>query len=261
MSQWATAVLWGSAAAVASTQVPSLSSRWRKVPVTPGVRRRMLDAVGHVAGTTDGLRSVLRDQIIATSVTLAVAAGLLVWNFSALNVVFAVVLVVAAWQVPLVVARAREKKRREEFDLELSDALGEMIMGVEAGLTLETVMNLYAQRRRTSLATEFADVLDRINLGDSRLVALERFRERTPTPGVVSFVSAVQQHQKLGTPLATVLRRQRDSTSRRRRQAVEEYSAKLSLKMVFPTVFCILPVLMIVVVGPAIIRLVQTLGS
>jgi tight adherence protein C len=65
----------------------------------------------------------------------------------------------------------------------------------------------------------------------------------------------------LGTPLATVLRRQRDSSSRRRRQAVEEHAAKLSLKMVFPTVLCILPVLMIVVVGPAIIRLVQTLGG
>jgi tight adherence protein C len=178
-----------------------------------------------------------------------------------LNVVFAVLLVAAAWQVPLIIARSREKKRREEFDLELSDALGEMIMGVEAGLTLEAVMGLYAQRRRSSLADEFSSVLDRINLGDSRLAALERFRERTPTPGVVTFVSAVQQHQKLGTPLATVLRRQRDSASRRRRQAVEEHAAKLSLKMVFPTVLCILPVLMIVVVGPAIIRLVQTLGG
>ena len=261
MSQWVPAVLWGSAAAVVVSRAPSLTSRWRRVRVAPGVRRRMIDAVGHVAGTADGLRSVLRNQIIAAAGTLAIVTVLFVWNFSVLNLVFALVLVAAAWQTPLIVARAREKKRREEFDLELSDALGEMIMGVEAGLTLETVMNLYAQRRRTSLATEFAAVLDRINLGDSRLAALERFRERTPTPGVVSFVAAVQQHQKLGTPLASVLRRQRDSTSRRRRQAVEEYSAKLSLKMVFPTVLCILPVLMIVVVGPAVIRLVQTLGS
>jgi tight adherence protein C len=221
----------------------------------------MIDAVGHVRGTTEGLRSVLRDQFISAAATLALVTGLLVWNFSVLNLIFAMVLVAAAWQIPLIVARSREKTRREEFDLELSDALGELIMGVEAGLTLEAVMNLYAQRRRTSLATEFAFVLDRINLGDSRSAALERFRERTPTPGVAAFVSALQQHQRLGTPLATVLRRQRDSSSRRRRQAVEEHAAKLSLKMVFPTVLCILPVLMIVVVGPAIIRLVQTLGG
>lgn len=261
MSQWAPAVLWGSAAALAVTRMPSVATRWQDVRVAPRIRSRMLDAVGHVRGTSEGLRSVLRDQIVAAGLSIAAVAVLLAWNFSAINLVFAVLLVAAAWQTPLIVARAREKKRREEFDLELSDAMGEMIMGVEAGLTLETVMSLYSQRRRTSLATEFADVLDRINLGDSRLDALERFRERTPTPGVSAFVAAVQQHQKLGTPLAAVLRRQRDSTSRRRRQAVEEYSAKLSLKMVFPTVFCILPVLMIVIVGPAIIRLVQTLGA
>ena len=261
MSQWAPAVLWGTAAVVVAGRVPSLADRWRGVRVAPAFRSRMIDAVGHVRSTNEGLRSVLRDQIVSTTVTLIVVMILLVWNFSVLNVVFAVLLVAAAWQVPLIIARSREKKRREEFDLELSDALGEMIMGVEAGLTLEAVMGLYAQRRRSSLADEFSSVLDRINLGDSRLAALERFRERTPTPGVVTFVSAVQQHQKLGTPLATVLRRQRDSASRRRRQAVEEHAAKLSLKMVFPTVLCILPVLMIVVVGPAIIRLVQTLGG
>ena len=46
---------------------------------------------------------------------------------------------------------------------------------------------------------------------------------------------------------------------RRRQQADEEYAAKLSLKMIFPTVFCILPVLLIVVVGPAIVRLMDVL--
>jgi tight adherence protein C len=261
MNQWGPAVLWGAAAAVLVGRMPSLSTRWKGVRVAPAIRSRMIDAVGHVRGTTEGIRSVLRDQLVSSTITLVAVTILLVWNFSMLNLVFGVLLVAAAWQVPLIVARAREKKRREEFDLELSDALGEMIMGVEAGLTLESVMSLYSQRRRTSLATEFSYVLDRINLGDTRLAALERLRERTPTPGVSAFVSAVQQHQKLGTPLATVLRRQRDSASRRRRQAVEEYAAKLSLKMVFPTVLCILPVLMIVVVGPAIIRLVQTLGG
>jgi tight adherence protein C len=117
---------------------------------------------------------------------------------------------------------------------------------------------VYAQRRTTTLAAEFAHVLDRINLGSTRIAALEEFCERTPTPGVRSFVSAVQQNQKLGTPLAAVLRQQGETTRRKRRQAVEEHASKLSLKMIFPTVFCILPVLLIVIVGPSIIRLIET---
>jgi tight adherence protein C len=72
------------------------------------------------------------------------------------------------------------------------------------------------------------------------------------------FVSAVQQNQRLGTPLAAVLRQQSRTARRRRQQAVEEHAAKLSLKMVFPTVVCVLPVLFIVIVGPAVIRVIQS---
>lgn len=259
MTSMMTAAMWGSAAAIVIHRMPPVPQRWRRNLVTPGLRTKMLDAVGSVRGNSEGLRSVLRQQIIATSVALVAGVALLIWLFSWTNLVLAFVVVAAAWQIPLVVARAREKHRRESFDLELSDALGEMVMGVEAGLTLEGVMNLYSQRHRTSLGSEFAYVLDRINLGETRMVALREFHERTPTPGVRMFVAAVQQNQRLGTPLASVLRRQGKTARRQRRQAVEEYSAKLSLKMIFPTVFCILPVLMIVIVGPAIIRLVESL--
>jgi len=164
----------------------------------------------------------------------------------------------AGWQIPLIRARSREELRRKRFDLELSDALGEMVMGVEAGLTLEAVMNLYARAHQTELSREFSRVIDLVGLGSTRSAALEEFRTRTPTPFVSMFVSAVQQNQRLGTPLATVLRQQGRTARRRRQQAVEEYAAKLSLKMIFPTVFCVLPVLLIVIVGPAVIRVIES---
>jgi tight adherence protein C len=133
-----------------------------------------------------------------------------------------------------------------------------MVMGVEAGLTLEAVMNLYSQTYDSDLGREFLRVLDLIKLGSTRLEALEVFRSRTPTNFVSTFVSAVQQNQRLGTPLAAVLRQQSRTARRRRQQAVEEHAAKLSLKMVFPTVVCVLPVLFIVIVGPAVIRVIQS---
>lgn len=157
------------------------------------------------------------------------------------------------------VARLGVERRRTEFDVELIDALGEMVMGVEAGLTLDAVLAHYSDRHDTPVGREFRNLLDRIRLGTSRRDALREFVERNPTAGARSFVSAVEQNQTLGTPLAGVLRQQAATERRRRRQAVEEKAAKLSLKMVFPTVFCVLPVLLIVVVGPAIIRLVDTL--
>lgn len=231
----ASSVMFGSAAALLAGGVVRIPERTFRFPL--GERRR---------------------QFIAVTVAAIVAVVLVLANPTALGIVAAVLLVAGAWQVPLILTRSREQRRRQQFDIELSDALGEMVMGVEAGLTLEGVMNVYAQRRSTTLAAEFSHVLDRINLGATRIAALEEFSERTPTPGVRSFVSAVQQNQKLGTPLAAVLRQQGETTRRRRRQAVEEHASKLSLKMIFPTVFCILPVLLIVIVGPSIIRLIET---
>ena len=203
--------------------------------------------------------NVRRECIFASTVSGIVAFLLFLPQRNATGLAALAALPAAGWQVPLVLSRTREKERRRVFDLELTDALGEMVMGVEAGLTLESVMNLYARRHDTSLGREMARAIESINLGSTRAQALQEFRDRTPTPSVSMFVSAVLQNQKLGTPLSAVLRQQARTARRRRQQAVEEYAATLALKMVFPTVFCVLPVLLIVIVGPAIVRLIHAL--
>jgi len=249
-------------ASAAALLVHRLPSSWRVRTGRSLSRHRrdtLLEAVGLVRGTDDGLASVAKAQVVG-SLLMAVFALLVVMSQpSALNLLASGFLVAAGWQAPLMLARSKEKKRRLGVELELSDALGELVMGVEAGLTLEAVMGQYANRHRTALADEFTFVLDRVGVGVPRTTALDQMRERTPTPGVSMFVSAVQQNQKLGTPLAGVLRQQGETARRRRRQAVEEHAAKLSLKMIFPTVFCVLPTLLVVIVGPAIVRLVESL--
>ena len=252
-------LFFGGAAAIAVQQGQHLQHRIsQKIKIGAKRKATLRASIGLVRGNEAGLRSVLRTQIL--SALLAAIAGIVltVTNPTLLVALGSVVIVAAAWQVPLIVNRLRERERRRLFDIELVDAIGEMVMGVEAGLALEAVMNQYAKHHNSSLSSEFALVLDRINLGASRISALEEFRNRTPTPGVQMFVSAVQQNQKLGTPLAAALRQQGQTARRRRRQAVEEHAAKLSLKMIFPTIFCILPVLLIVVVGPALIRMIHT---
>ena len=221
----------------------------------------------HVPGRLRSVSRRARRAVVGNrrreSAMSSVAAGVLGVGLVSVRpnpsgVIAAAAVTAAGWQLPLIHARAAEDKRRRRLDLELSDALGEMVMGVEAGLTLEAVMNLYAQAHDSNLAAEFTHVLDLIKLGSTRTGALEDFRARTPTVFVSMFVSAVQQNQRLGTPLAAVLRQQGRTARRRRQQAVEEHAAKLSLKMIFPTVLCILPILFIVIVGPAVIRVIQS---
>lgn len=253
------ALLISSGAALLVERVPRPKSLTIGSRISGRRRKSLLDAVGSANGSETTLRSIARTQVLAALVVGVLALFFVVSKPTPVNVLASVFLVGAAWQCPLIIARSRESKRRATMDLELSDALGEMVMGVEAGLTLEAVMNLYARRHRTNLAREFEHVLDRIGLGVPRVEALSEMGERTSTPGVRMFVAAVQQNQKLGTPLAGALRQQGETARRRRRQAVEEHAAKLSLKMIFPTVFCVLPVLLIVIVGPAMVRLIDAL--
>ena len=237
--------------------LPTSAITWNRV----SARRKpaLLEAAGLVFGTDEELSRLARQQAIATLTLGALAALLIVSSPSATTVVAAVPMVMLGWKGPLILVRSREKKRRVAVDLELVDALGEMVMGVEAGLTLDVVMMRYAHARTTPLAEEFRSVLDRIQLGTPRAEALSLMAERTPTPTVRLFSTALTQNQRLGTPLAGVLRQQATTARRQRRQTVEEKAAKVPMKMIFPTVFCILPVLMIVVVGPAIIRLISVL--
>ena len=255
------AILFGAAAAIFIARAPALVRARQHSRL--GARRRLalLDAVGPVYGTEAGLRRVVASQLILAFSSFALVVVLVSSSPEPASVVAGLALIAASWQVPLLLARSRERRRRRSVDFELSDALGELVMGVEAGLTLEGVMNLYSRRRETPLASEFRLVLDSVNIGNSRVDALEQFERRTPTAGVRMFVSAVQQNQRIGAPLAGVLRQQADTARRRRRQLVEEHAASLSLKMIFPTIFCILPVLMIVIVGPAVIRMIETFPS
>lgn len=249
-------------ATAAALIVHRLPSGWR-VSTTrrlSGHRRsKILEAVGLVRGTEDGLRSVARAQALGALSMALLTILLLLASPTITNVLAGGLLVASGWQMPLIMSRSKEKKRRLDVELELSDALGELVMGVEAGLTLEAVMGQYVSRHRSPLADEFAFVLDQVALGKPRTSALNEMRERTPSSGVAMFVSAVQQNQRLGTPLAGVFRQQGETARRRRRQAVEEHAARLSLKMIFPTVFCVLPTLLVVIVGPAVVRLIEAL--
>lgn len=256
-------ILFGGAAALMTTQAGRLTairSTRRKNPITGKRRRTLLGATGVVLGTEDELQRLVsrRMLLVAGASVLGVLA---VWaRTDAVGLAAAFLLMLIAWQMPVWRARRKEEERRNAIEVEIVDALGEMVMGVEAGLTLEATMNIYATRHHTPLADEFRAVLDRISLGISRDMSLKEMLDRTPTQGMQLFVAAVRQNQRIGAPLATVLRQQAATARRRRRQTIEEQSAKLAMKMVFPTVFCVLPALMIVVVGPALIRTLESLS-
>jgi len=260
MTDVVSAVLLASGAAVAVVGRPVRTNK-RRITLSPRAKKMFREASGRVLGTESGLEEILRLRIALTLLASILGVIVVASSPTTLNVVLVLTIMAMAWQIPLIVARRREARRRRQFEVELVNALGEIVMGVEAGLTLESVLAQYSERHSTSLGSEFRYLIERVRLGVPRVEAVREFEERTPVPAVQLFAAAVNQNHRLGTPLAAVLRQQAAVARRRRRQLVEENSAKLALKMVFPTIFCILPVLLIVIVGPAAIRLIETLPS
>jgi tight adherence protein C len=227
-----------------------------------------LDGAFAVDGQDGGLRAGLaraglegvRARQVGWAATAALLSLLLVAASPEASTVGAcTVFIVGAWYAPVLVARRRETRRRVAVDHELVDTMGELVMAVEVGLSLDAAMARYAQDNDTPLAVEFGHYLDLVRLGWRRPEAMDELVARNPTAVVHLFAAAANQNQRLGTPLAAVLRDQATTARRQRRQAFEEQAAKVPLKMIFPTVFCVLPVLMIVAVGPAALRLVDAL--
>jgi tight adherence protein C len=250
-------LMFGSASAIVVAALP-----WRRAMTrsASGSGRvvRVQHSLGPGAVREDAARIAhLQSALLALSV-LGVAL-IAVTTRSVSTAIIGAIAAYSMWRLPLLFGQLKERERQRAVDVELVDALGEMVMGVEAGLTLEAVVHRYTSSHETGLSREFAHVLERIRVGDSRDEAFGSLAVRTPTPGVRTFTSAVRQNQRLGTPLGATLRQQAETARRRRRQLVEERAARISMKMIFPTVFCILPALLVVIVGPSVIRLIEAL--
>ncbi|BCW49317.1 hypothetical protein StoSoilB13_16590 [Arthrobacter sp. StoSoilB13] len=99
--------------------------------------------------------------------------------------------------------------------------------------------------------------LQDIQVGRPRQEAYEAMAERSTVPDVRSFVLAVIQADKYGIGIANVLRAQAKQARVKRRQKAEEKAMKLPVKVLFPLMFCIFPVLFIVLLGPAVIKIIQ----
>jgi tight adherence protein C len=153
------------------------------------------------------------------------------------------------------------KKRKKNIVKALPDALDLLTISVEAGLAFDSALQRVTEKWETELAKEFKRVLTDTRLGRARRDALKDMAARTGVDDVQTFTAAVIQAEQLGVSIGKILRIQADQMRVRRRQRAEEAAQKAPIKMLFPMVFLIFPALFVVILGPAVPRLMQGLGS
>jgi tight adherence protein C len=161
------------------------------------------------------------------------------------------VLGIGAFYVPDLLMYNAGLKRTEEIGKRLPDALDMLNLCVESGLSFQAAMSQVAANQSGPVAEEFGLALQEMQLGRSRAQALTALAGRTRQEDVQRFVSAMLQVDKIGVPVATVLREQAKEMRAKRYARAREQAQKVPVKILMPLMLCFLPALFVIILGPA----------
>lgn len=165
--------------------------------------------------------------------------------------------------LPNVILHLAARSRTHEIFVNFPDAADLMLVCVEAGLGLDSALTRVAEELITK-SPELAEELHMCNLemraGGSREKSLHNLALRTGVDELHSFATMLTQAGKFGTSIGESLRVFSDDLRYKRQVRAEEHAAKVPTKMLFPLVLFIFPSIIMVVLGPAIIQIIRTLG-
>ena len=155
----------------------------------------------------------------------------------------------------------RVKKRQKGILLQIPDALDLLTISVRAGLGFDAALGKVVEKMKGPLVDEFRRALAEVRVGKARREALRDIVPRTEVQPLTNFIGAIIQAEQLGVSISKVLQVQSEQLRIERRQRAEEQAAKAPIKMLFPLVGCIFPSLFVVILGPALILIMQNLGG
>lgn len=198
---------------------------------------------------------------------LALTVPLAVWPFVghlqlAYLMFFLMLGATGGYYLPSVWVAHRIDKRRDVLLRPFPDALDLLVSSVEAGLGLDAAFRRVAVEMETAapeLARELQAVNNEVAAGVPRVDALRRLDYRTGLDEVRSLVNVLLQAERFGTSVARALRVHSELVRKKRMLAAEEDAAKISPKLTVAMILFILPSLFVVLAGPAVINVINTL--
>lgn len=189
------------------------------------------------------------------------AVGLLIAQVTplsgALSLGATVFMVLAGFLVPGAVLGQAAANRQEAIRRALPDTMDLLTISVEAGLGFDAAL---AQVRRNvpgPLSQEIARLLQEMQIGVSRVDAFRHLADRTDIEELNAFVLSMIQADVFGVSVANVLRSQARELRVKRRQRAERKAMQVPVKLLFPLIFCILPAMFVVILGPGAIRILK----
>lgn len=162
----------------------------------------------------------------------------------------------------LIISHKVRNRKREIFE-NFPDAADLMLVCVEAGMGLDAALTKVTDevaKKSGALAEELHLLTLEVRAGLPRYKALRNFALRTGLDEINTFAAMLTQADKFGTSIGDSIRVFSDDLRHKRQMRAEEMAAKVPTKMLFPLVLFIFPSVIMVVMGPAVIRIVRTVG-
>ena len=225
--------------------------------LTPlGLRKRLahkLVLAGSPAGWDAEKVAAFKFVGLAAGVVLGVMIG--AGSGGAKTTAIALFLGGIGYFAPDALLSGRAQRRQLAIQKALPDTMDLLTISVEAGLGFDAAMAQVVRNVEGPLSQEIARMLHELQLGISRADAFRKLADRTDVDELRGFVVSMIQANKFGVGVANVLRAQTKELRMKRKQRAEQKAMQTPVKILFPLIFCVLPSLFVVVLGPGIIRI------
>lgn len=184
---------------------------------------------------------------------IALPADMMMQKFAGLAVLLAM-----GWMLPRAWLKGKMRSRQKVVLKSLPDAMDLVTTCVEAGLGLDAALARVAEKTEGPFAAELQVMMRDVALGKLRREAMQELAERIGVEELTTFITSIIQAEQLGVGIAQVLRVQSDQLRTKRRQKAEKSAHEAPIKLLFPLVFFIFPAFLIVILGPAGIRIAES---
>jgi tight adherence protein C len=227
--------------------------------ITPLDMRRRIAKKLILAGNPEGwdAERVAALKLMATAVGAALGfffAKQL--SFSGVRLIgFMVIFTFIGYIAPDTILTRKAADRQKEILRALPDTMDLLTISVEAGLGFDAALAQVVAHVPGPLSQEMARMLQEVQLGRSRADAFRDLGERSDLDEMKGFVLAMIQANVFGVSVSKVLRAQAAELRSKRRQNAERIAMQIPVKILFPMLFCIMPALFTVVIGPGAINI------
>ena len=218
--------------------------------------RKRLDRAGNPPKLTVASFVAMKFFALLAGVLVAVLIAIMSHTGLGLRLVMSACILAMGVIGPDYILEGKIRQRQAVVRKSMADIIDLLVVSTEAGAGLDGALAVVIKRKHGALPDEFSRLLAEVRLGKSRQQAWADMGERVGVGDLLMLIAALRQAEQLGVSIANTLRTQADALRTRRSMQIRQVAATLSVKMLFPLIFCILPALFVVVMGPGMMSLV-----